>query len=192
MARRAPADVWILNGEDIIPQAGDFAVTSCKHHTTPYAFHTRKHFLACGLSFTARIVFVSFAKQSSPNAQIMFHEQSPLLDYPPLPLPHGAPSLLFLSHVDIHCDPLLGGESGRLAEQSHLTGYEPNDPVEVISAEVTPMLRVSGRLTILAATSPPRVSSEVDERQSIGMLASPLFTLKREASAAPSRVYHLN
>ena len=34
------------------------------------------------------------------------------------------------------------------------------------------------------------VSSEVDERQSLGTLASPLFTQKREASAAQARIYH--
>ena len=32
-------------------------------------------------------------------------------------------------------------------------------------------------------------SSEAGERQSMGMLASPLFTQKREASATPSRIY---
>ena len=36
------------------------------------------------------------------------------------------------------------------------------------------------------------VSSEVDERQNMGMLASPLFTQKREASAATSRINHSN
>ena len=40
------------------------------------------------------------------------------------------------------------------------------------------------------ATTP--ASSEVDERQNVGMLASPPFTQKREASAAPSRIYHSN
>ena len=45
------------------------------------------------------------------------------------------------------------------------------------------------RLTTLARASP---SPEVDERQSIGMLASPLFTRRREACAAPSRTYHSN
>ena len=34
------------------------------------------------------------------------------------------------------------------------------------------------------------VSSEVDERQSMGMWASPLFTQKREASAALAFIYH--
>ena len=51
----------------------------------------------------------------------MFHAQSSLLDFPPLPLPHGAPSLLFPSHGSTHCDPHLGGQSGRLPERSPLT-----------------------------------------------------------------------
>ena len=34
------------------------------------------------------------------------------------------------------------------------------------------------------------VSSEIDERQSTGMLASPLLTEKREVSAVPARIYH--
>ena len=63
----------------------------------------------------------------------MLHAQSSLLDYPPLPLPHGAPSLLFPSHGDIHCDPRPGRQFGRFAEQSPLTGCEPNDLVEVSS-----------------------------------------------------------
>ena len=123
-----------------------------------------------------------------------FHPQSSLLDYPPLPLPHSAPSLLFPSHGDIHCDPRLERQFGRFAEQSLLTSYEPNDPVEVNSTEVSlcsyhQEQRVLGRLTIQARTSLLPASSEVDEIQSMGMLASPLFTQKREASATSSRIY---
>ena len=50
----------------------------------------------------------------------MFHTQSYLLDYPSLPRPHGAPSLLFPSYGDTHCDPRLGGQFGRFAEQNPL------------------------------------------------------------------------
>ena len=39
------------------------------------------------------------------------------------------------------------------------------------------------------ATATP-VSSEVDERQSIGRLAAPLLMQKREASAVPARICH--
>ena len=84
----------------------------------------------------------------------MFHAQSPLLDYSPLSLPYGGPSLLLPSHGDIHCDPHLGGQSGRLAEQSPLTSYELNDPVEVSSTEVTLMLPPSRRASVGSAYNP--------------------------------------
>ena len=90
-------------------------------NTTPHRahFYTRKHFLPRGSSFTARIFFVSFPKQSCAHVQIMFHAQSSVQDYPPLPRPHGTPSLLFPSHGDdIHCDPGLHGQSRRLAEHT--------------------------------------------------------------------------
>ena len=74
-----------------------------------------------------------------------FHAQSSLSDYLPLPLPHGTPRTE--TPTAIHS---FGGQFGRLAGESPLTGYEPNDPVEVSSSEVTPMLfvredRISGR-----------------------------------------------
>ena len=65
---------------------------SCKHYTAPRAKHTRKHF-----SRVARVEFtlhnthcflVSSATWSFPHAQILFHAQSSLLDYTPLPLSH--------------------------------------------------------------------------------------------------------
>ena len=103
---------------------------------------------------------------------------------------------LLPSHQNIHCNPHPGGQIGRFAEQDPCTGYEPNDLDEVSSTEVTPMLLPSGTASICStcnsgdhvATIP--VSSEVVERHNVGMLASPLFTQKREASAAPSRIYH--
>ena len=102
------------------------------------------------------------------------------------PLPQHGHFLLFPSHICDPCDPRHGGQSGRLAEQSLLTGYEPNAIVEVASTEVTPMLLPSRRVSFGSrynsgedATTTP-VSSEGDGRQSLGMLASPLFTQKRE------------
>ena len=89
-----------------------------------------------------------------------------------------------------------GGQFGRFAEQSPLTDYEPNDPVDVSSTEGTPMLLPSRRASIGSTKKSSEdiattlASSEVDERQSMGMLASPLFTRKRAASAAPSRINH--
>ena len=106
-----------------------------EHYTAPGAFHTRKHFLSCDSSGSQAsqhaLFLVSFAKQSSPYAQIMFHAQSSLLDYPPHPLPHDGPSLLFPSHGDIHCDPRLGRQLGRFAEQSLLTSTVPSTKFQV-------------------------------------------------------------
>ena len=98
--------------------------------------------------------------------------------------------LLFRSTFPLYCillsdekpnDPRTEGRSGRLALQSPLTGYEPNATVEVSSAEVTPVLLPSRRASFCSVknsgqdvTTTP-VSSEVDERQSMGMLASPLL-----------------
>ena len=63
--------------------------------------------------------------------------------------------------------------SGRLAEETPLTGYEPNVTVEVSSAEVTPTLLPSTRASFGSAynsgedvTTTP-VSSEVDETHSM-------------------------
>ena len=70
--------------------------------------------------------------------------------------------------------------------------------VEASSTEVTTMLLPSRRRSSGSAynsgedVTSALASSEVDERQILGMLASPLCTQKREASAAPSRVYHSN
>ena len=64
----------------------------------------------------------------------MFHAQSLLLDFLPLPLPCGAPSLLYSSHQGTHCDPHFGGQSGRVAEQHTLTetgGRWSEESVEV-------------------------------------------------------------
>ena len=107
----------------------------------------------------------------------MFHAQSSLLDYTPLPLPHGAPSSLLPSRGSIHFDPHHAGQFGRLAEQSTITSYEPDDPVEVSNTKVTTMLLPSRRASDGStynsgediATTP--ASSEMDERQSMGMLA---------------------
>ena len=74
-----------------------------------------------GLNRSQHAIFLSLFEKSSSSTEVMFQAQSLLLDFPPLPLLHGAPSLLFPSHGGNHCDPHLGGQSGRLAEQSPLT-----------------------------------------------------------------------
>ena len=54
----------------------------------------------------------------------MSHAQSLWSDFPPFPLSQHVPSLLFPSHSVEPCDPRTGGQSGRLAEQGPLTGWE--------------------------------------------------------------------
>ena len=68
--------------------------------------------------------------------------------------------------------------------------------MEISSSEVTPIQQPSKRKSCCSVfissediTSAP-VSSEVDERQSIGRPASPLLMQEREASAMPARIYH--
>ena len=84
------------------------------------------------------------------------------------------------------CVPLQGHMFGRVAEQSPFTGCDPKAPVEVSSTEVTTLLLPS-RKTSTGSTynsgeeivTTPAVS-EVDERSSLGMLASPLLTKDRD------------
>ena len=92
--------------------------------------------------------------------------------------------------------PRTGRQSGWLAEQSPLTGYEPNVTVEVTSAKVALVLLPSRGASFSSAynsgedVTTTLVSSEVDVRHSMWMLASLLFTQKNGARAAPSRIYH--
>ena len=86
-------------------------------------------------------VLVSSLKQSSSFFwQVVFRAQSSLLDRPHLAHPTRTPSSLFPSHGDTPCDPRPGAQSGRLAEQSPFTSYEPNDLIEVNGSEATPIL----------------------------------------------------
>ena len=127
---------------------------------------------------SARIVFLCLLGKVSH----LHPHRSLLLDFPSLPLPHGALSLLFPLHPGTHCDPHFGGPSGRWAEQSPLAG-EPNDRVE----------RVSVRLTIPARTSPLRLCLRKWMRDKARECwLHRCLPQKREASAAPSRFYHSN
>ena len=83
----------------------------------------------------------------------MFQAQTLLLDFPPLPLPHGAPSPSFPSHGDTHCDPHLGGQSGRLVEQTPLTSYEPNVTAEATVEKIE--FRVDVQFAVLLESSEP-------------------------------------
>ena len=64
------------------------------------------------------------------------------------------------------------------------------------SALVTPVLLPSRRASFCSTytsgedVTTALVSSQVDDRQSMGILASPLLPQKREACAAPARIYH--
>ena len=108
------------------------------------------------------------------------------------------PSLLFSSHRrDSHCDLHPGAEFSRLAEQSPITAYEPNDLIEVNNSEVTPIFfqrRTSRASTYNSGedTVANPTDSEVDDAQIVRILASPLYVQEREASADPSRNYHSN
>ena len=83
-----------------------------------------------------------------------------------------------------------------LAIQSSLAGFEPNTTVEISSAQVTAVHLPSTRPSFCSVyksgedVTTTLVSSEVDERQSIGRLAASLRVQKREASAAAARIYH--
>ena len=107
------------------------------------------------------------------------------------------PSLLLPSRGDnpIPPNPRTAGLFGRLAVQIPLTGYEPDAILNISSTEVVLVHHAPRRTSFCSennsgedATSAP-VSSEVDERQSIGRLASPLLMPKREASAIPAIMY---
>ena len=143
--------------------------------------HTQTLF-ACGLCH--------FTKLSSPWARFMSHAQRTWLDHIPLPLPHSTPSVLHPLNGRIPCNPQHGVQCGRLAEPSTITIFEPNDPVEVGSTEVPPVLLPSRRASFGSAynsgedvTTTP-VSSEVDERPYWGMLASPC-SHRRERQVQP-------
>ena len=118
----------------------------------------------------------------------MSHAQSLWSDFPLSLQPQHIPSLLYLSQWDEQPhDPRTEGRFCRLAVQSLGTGYEPNATVEVIH-----ILPPSRRAIVSSSgedVTTTLVSSEVDERQSMGMLASPLLMQKRGKCSFAS-IYH--
>ena len=70
-----------------------------------------------------------------------------------------------------------------MTELNTLTGYEPNDPIEMNNTEVTPILFHRSRVTSTydaaesIATSPPE--SDLDDEPKRDMLASPLYLQER-------------
>ena len=122
----------------------------------------------------------------------MAHADSPsFLSLPPPSRSTRTPSSLFTtSHGDYHCQ---GALSGRFAEQSPCTGYEPKDPIEVHDSEFTPTFfprkttRTSACNTTEDVETPP-YDLEADGSRNKGMLASPLCLQERDASADSTRV----
>ena len=116
--------------------------------------------------------FASFLGRVILTGAFISHAQCSWLDCILVLPPHSTPSLLSSPNRSIPCDPQQGVPFGRLAEQSPITGYEPNDPVEVGSAEVTTMLLPSRRASIGSThnsgkgIATARASSEVDVRAS--------------------------
>ena len=146
--------------------------------------------------FQTRFGMCPLENNHSSFSCFMSYPQSSWSDLPPSPFPPHIPSLLYPSHgAEQPHDPWTEGQSGRLAAQSSLTGYEPNATVEVSSAEVTLVLQPSRRTSFCSVynsggdVTTTLVSSEVDERQSMGMLASLLLTQNSETSAAIARNY---
>ena len=126
-------------------------------------------------------------KHSSSHAHVMFRT---LLDPPQTSPSQSTPTLsalLFPSHWPTTCTAQTGLLfCGRFAEQSPLTGYELNAPVEVSSTETKPIILPSRKGSIgwtcnsvdgLTTTSAVR---EICERSDLGMLASSQSSQERE------------
>ena len=75
----------------------------------------------------------------------MSHAHCTWLDRILLPLPHSTPSLFHPLKWSISCNPQHGIQ---FAEQSPITGYEPNDLVEDSSTEVATMFQPSRRASV--------------------------------------------
>ena len=135
---------------------------------------------------------LSFLKNSHPHERMSW--RTPCLIAAPFSLQHSTLSLLDLPNRTNPCVPPQGLVFGRFAEQSPLTGYEPNAPVEVNSTKVMTILlhprKASIGSTYNSGEDTTPAASEVDERSNLGKLASPLSTQEREASAIPFRIYN--
>ena len=155
-------------------------------NTALRAFHTRKHFLACGSRFKHASFWCHFEKQSFPKSQIILHSQPSLHDCSGYGRAQEEARKVRCEEVEDECNPHPGGHFGRFAEQSLLACYQLNDPVEVSSKEVAPMLLPSRRASVgsthdscedIPATP---VSSEVDEKQKYGNVGFHCFSRRRE------------
>ena len=155
----------------------------CTHLTR---IHTRNFFSCAWPSAQGAFSLCALSpKHSSSRVHAMFRT---LLD-PPLTSPSRSTltssSLLFPSHWPHTSTPQTGPSFGQFAEQSPLTGYEPDAPVEVSSTEATPKVLPSRKSSIGStcnsvddlATTP--AVSEISERADLEMLASPLWSQER-------------
>ena len=176
-------------GDEKRPEAGSWKREETIHvNSTPqFARDTRKHFRVWfkrSSRFAARTVLCHFARWSPSQTHFMSHAQCTWLDRILLPLPHCTPSSLCPPERSIRHDPQHGVQFGRFAEQCSMTVYEPNDSVEDSSTEVTTVLSLPRRGSIGStynsgediATTP--ALSEVDGGPNLGLLASPLLTVK--------------
>ena len=123
----------------------------------------------------------------------MFHAQSLLPDFPPLPRPQHAPSPLFHSHSGNPCDPHRGGQSGRPSclftefgnnsskissfanRLRFLVRFQVCDCTRFLQARLTQSLslsccRLSGVVLVEVASGHPR-ASPVGHRCTVGVLA---------------------
>ena len=134
--------------------------TFCKHHTVPRAFHTQT-FSRVWLKVQNTHFFCAPRKRKSRHRshQSCFTRSHAWLHSSSTSAPR---TPLFPSHVDINCNPHLGGHFGRLAEQSPLAGFEPT----ILSRWAVRRLRLCSYL-IIKKTSNAGVSLEVDESQKL-------------------------
>ena len=106
-------------------------------------------------------------------------------------------SPLYFHHLTVTNNHLIHAQQDGLVEWPYKNpGNEPRTTVEISSTEITPVHLPSRRTCLCSgynsgedATTTP-VSSEVDEKRSIGRLASPLLMQKGEACTVPARIYH--
>ena len=99
------------------------------------------------------------------------------------------------SHGDLSCADPSNVSFGPLAETHSPTGYEPKKLTEEDnSILVKPMFFHRPSMTSTSDSAECiatlATESDLDDKQILNMLASPLYLQEREASADRSRVYH--
>ena len=163
------------------------ALGECKQYTVPRTLCTRNIFSRVARDFFVQRTLCNVKQKVCPSQEwfvIRAHHVSFALviaGFSTFSHPQLLTSPLLPSRGDEHPPDLrTAGFFGHLAMQSPLTVYEPNAIVEISSTEVTLIHRRSRRIRFCSVynsnadvTSLP-VSSEVDERQSIGRLSSSL------------------